>query len=42
MAKEIYRTDYESVTSRILKEQISYDKAIEAVCRIAESGMYLE
>ena len=27
--KEIYRADYESVTSRILKEQISYDKAIE-------------
>lgn len=42
MAKEIYRTDYESVTSRILKEQISYDKAIEAVCRIAESGLFLE
>ena len=42
MDKEIYRNDYESVTSRILKEQISYDKAIEAVCRIAESGLFLE
>lgn len=42
MDKEIYRNDYESVTSRILKEQISYDKAIEAVRRIAESGFFLE
>ena len=40
--KEIYRSDYESVTSRILEEQISYDTAIGAVCRIAESGMFTD
>ena len=37
--KEIYRADYENVTSRILEEQIPYDTAIEAVRKIAESGM---
>lgn len=40
--KEIYRTDYESVTSRILKEQIPYDTAIGAVRKIAESGLFME
>ncbi len=40
--KEIYRADYESVTSRILEEQISYDTAIGAVRRIAESGLFDE
>ncbi len=38
----VYRTDYESVTSRILEEQISYDVSIEAVRKIAESGMFVE
>ena len=36
----IYRADYESVTSRILEEQIPYETAIEAVRRIAESEMF--
>ena len=38
--KEIYRDDYESVTSRILEEKISYDVAIEAVRKIAESELF--
>ena len=40
--KEIYRADYESVTSRILEEQIPYDTAIGAIRRIAESGIFVE
>ena len=40
--KEIYRADYESVTSRILEEQIPYDMAIGAVKKIAASGMFIE
>ena len=40
--KEIYRADYESVTSRILEERIPYDTTIEAVREIAESGMFDE
>ena len=38
--KEIYRDDYEGVTSRILEEKISYDVAIEAVRKIAESELF--
>ena len=38
--KNIYRDDYESITSRILEEQVSYDTAIEAVKTIAKSGMF--
>ena len=38
--KETYRADYEKVTSRILIEQIPYGTAIEAVCRIAGSGIF--
>lgn len=40
--KEIYRVDYESVTSRILNEQIPYNTAIRAIRRIAESGLFVE
>lgn len=40
--KEIYRTDYESVTSRILEERIPYDTTIGAIRKIAESGMFDE
>ena len=40
--KEIYRSDYESVTSRILVEQIPYDVVLEAVKEIAESGKFEE
>ena len=38
--KDVYRTDYEIVTSRILEEQILYDTAIEAVRKIALSGLF--
>ncbi|MBR4474069.1 MAG: nucleotidyl transferase AbiEii/AbiGii toxin family protein [Oscillospiraceae bacterium] len=39
---DVYRADYESVTSRILEEQILYETAIEAVRKIAESGLFKE
>ena len=37
---EIYKEDYENITARILEEDISYDVAIEAVKKIAASGMF--
>ena len=38
----VYRADYETVTYRILEEQIPYDTCIEAVRKIAESGLFVE
>ena len=40
--KDIYRTDYESVTSRVLEEQVPYDVVIVAVKKIAASGRFEE
>ncbi|MBR2259093.1 MAG: nucleotidyl transferase AbiEii/AbiGii toxin family protein [Blautia sp.] len=40
--QDVYKSDYENVTSRILEEQIPYDVAIEALRRIAESGLFEE
>ena len=37
---EIYREDYENVTSRILEEKVSYQIAIESIRKIAASGMF--
>ena len=37
---EVYKDDYENLTSRILEEKIPYDKAVEAVRTIAASGMF--
>lgn len=37
---EIYKDDYEKVTARILEEDVSYETAIEAVKKIAASGMF--
>ena len=37
---EIYRDDYENITARILEENVDYDVAIEAVRKIATSGMF--
>lgn len=37
---KIYKEDYENITVRILEEDVSYDEAIEAVRKIASSGMY--
>lgn len=37
---EIYKEDYENITARILEEDVSYDVAIEALRKIAASGMY--
>lgn len=37
---EIYKWDYENITARILEEDVCYDVAIEAVKKIATSGMF--
>ncbi|WP_455720850.1 nucleotidyl transferase AbiEii/AbiGii toxin family protein [Agathobacter sp.] len=37
---EIYKEDYENITTRILEENVSYEVAIEAVREIAKSGMF--
>lgn len=37
---EIYKEDYETITARILEEDVSYDVAIEAVKKIVASGMF--
>jgi len=37
---EVYKEDYENITARILEEDVSYDVAIEAVKKIAKSGMF--
>lgn len=37
---EIYKGDYENITVRILEENVSYDMAIEAVKKIAASGIF--
>ncbi len=39
---DIYRSDYENVTSRILKERVSYETCIEAIQTIAVSGLFAE
>jgi Mg2+/Co2+ transporter CorC len=39
---EVYKYDYENITTRILEEQIDYDTAIGAVRTIAESDMFDE
>ena len=37
---EVYKEDYENITFRILEEDVTYDVAIEAVKKIAASGMF--
>lgn len=37
---DVYKSDYETITTRILEEAVSYETAVEAVKTIAESGMY--
>ncbi len=37
---EIYKDDYESITSRLLEENVHYETAIEAVRTIAESEIF--
>ena len=37
---EIYKDDYEKITARILEEDVNYETAIEAVKKIAASGMF--
>jgi hypothetical protein len=38
----IYKADYETVTSRLLDEQISYETAIESIKKIARTGFFEE
>lgn len=37
---EIYKDDFEKITARILEEDVNYETAIEAVKKIAASGMF--
>ena len=37
---EVYKDDYENITARIMEEGVNYDVAIEAIKKIAESGMF--
>ena len=37
---EIYKDDYEIITVRILGEDVSYEMAIDAVRKIAASGIF--
>ena len=39
---EIYKEDYETITGRLLEEQISYETAIDAVRKIADSKVFDE
>lgn len=37
---EVYKDDYETITTRILEEDVSYETAIDAVRKIAASGIF--
>lgn len=37
---DVYKSDYETITTRILEEEVSYEAAVEAIRTIAESGMF--
>ena len=39
---DVYKNDYETITTRILEEDVSYEIAVEAVRTLAESGMFGE
>lgn len=39
---DVYKSDYETITTRILEEEVNYESAVEAVKTIAESGMFDE
>ena len=38
--QEIYKDDYEKITSRILEEDVKYETAIEAIKTIIETGIF--
>ena len=40
VSEQVYKEDYKSITTRILEEDVSYETAIEAIKRIAASGMF--
>ena len=39
---DVYKDDYETITSRILEEPVSYGVAIESLKEIAASGFFEE
>ena len=39
---KVYKSDYETITLRILEEQVPYEAAVEAVKEIMNSGMFEE
>lgn len=42
ISREIYKEDYETLTSRILEERVDYETAIEAIKTIAVSNVFEE
>lgn len=40
--QDVYKADYETVTSRILDEQIAYETAIESIKTIVKTGIFEE
>lgn len=38
----VYKSDYENVTTRILKERIAYDEIIKVIAKIIASGAFEE
>lgn len=40
IAKEVYKADYQDITTYFQKHPIDYDMAIEAIRKIAASGMF--
>ena len=38
---EVYKDDYNSITVKLLEEQVLYETAVEALTKIAESGIFI-
>ena len=39
---EVYKEDYDSITIKLLEEQVLYETAIDAIIKIAESDIFAE
>lgn len=42
ISKNIYRADYDNITSALLFEKVDYDTAIQSLIKIAESNLFTE
>lgn len=42
VSNQIYKSDYEMITSKLLEEDVSYQEAIEAIRKIAGTNMFSE